>query len=130
MSHSQAESQSWPCIGYHSSSELESSGYHPIQQPRILPATTDLARKFGWLSRPTEGLNLSSAYASRRCCILNNFALVCIIILITLLSILVGVLVGVFAHSASLGIAATSAFAAILSSIAGALLLRSHRHDQ
>lgn len=131
VSASEAESQSSPYLGHHSSGELGSSRHHLIQHPRILPVTTDLVRNFDWLNPPREMIHPSTThYTSRRCWILNTPVLVCIIILITLLSIVVGVLVGVFTHNASLGIAATSAFAAVLSSIAGTLLLRSRRHDQ
>ncbi|KAF7503716.1 hypothetical protein GJ744_003341 [Endocarpon pusillum] len=131
VSVSQAESQSSPYLGHHSGDELESSRNHPIQQPRIPPVTTDLVRNFDWPNPPTEMLHPSTKhYTSRRRWVLSTPVLVCIIILVTLLSIVVGVLVGVFTRNASLGIAATSAIAAILSSIAGTLILRSRRHDQ
>jgi hypothetical protein len=67
--------------------------------------------------------------ALRRCWKLNTSVLLYMVIAVTLLSVLVGILVGVFTHNASLGIATTSGFAAILSSIAGILLLRFRRRQ-
>jgi hypothetical protein len=80
------------------------------------------------LSARTDGAS-SLQQALRRCWTLNISALIYTVIAITLFSVLIGILVGVFAHNASLGIATTSGFAAILSSIAGILLLRLRRHQ-
>jgi membrane-anchored glycerophosphoryl diester phosphodiesterase (GDPDase) len=94
----------------------------------MLPAIKNPLNNNVYFTLPAETDGTSPVQqALRRCWKLNTSALMYIVIAVTLLSVLVGVLVGVFAHNASLGIAATSGFAAILSSIAGVLVLRFRR---
>jgi predicted lysophospholipase L1 biosynthesis ABC-type transport system permease subunit len=94
----------------------------------MLPATLNPFKSHVSLTPLAEVDDTSPVQqALRRYWKLNTSALMYIVIAVTLLSVLVGVLVGVFAHNASLGIAATSGFAAILSSIAGILVLRFRR---
>jgi len=96
----------------------------------MTPATTNSLDSNVYLTSLATTDNTSPVQQTlRQCWKLNISALMYVVIAVTLLSVLVGILVGVFTHNASLGIATTSGFAAILSSIAGILLLRFRRRQ-
>lgn len=127
---SQAEFQWSPCLGHHSNIDHDEYPNPFSFQSNMLPATTNLVKNPICFNPPIQGPGISPVQqAPRRYWTLSTLALMYIVIVVTILSILVGVLVGVFAHNASLGIAATSGFAAILSSIAGILVLRFRRRQ-
>jgi hypothetical protein len=129
-SEGQAESQWLHHVGRNGHAEYDGDSNPLSSQSNTTLAMTDpLASNICLTLLADTGGASPVQQALRRCWKLNNSVLLRMVIAVTLSSVLVGILVGVFTHSASLGIATTSGFAAILSSIAGILLLRFRRRQ-